>query len=792
MLHQKHIRFAVIILATLFFRSPGTAQDTLPFPPTPSASEAGVTMADSKHKWRDESVLRVAPDAPNILIILIDDAGAALPDTYGGMVHTPNLTRIANQGISYNRFHSTAMCSPTRASLLTGRNHTRIANGQISELRNDWDGFYGTIPRSSALGPEVLRHYGYCTAAFGKWHNTAPDEITSAGPYDNWPTGIGFEYFYGFLAGESSQWEPRLVRNTTLVDPTIERENGFLDPNGYHLSKDLAEDAVDWIRRQKTLKPNQPFFLYWAPGAIHGPHQVPKAFADRYKGKFDDGWDAYREKAFEGARKKGWIPQTAKLTPRPEGLQSWEEIPANERAFQSRLMEVAAGFAEHVDAQAGLILDELERNGDLENTLVFYIWGDNGSSAEGQLGTISELLAQNQVTTKVADHIRVLDELGGLEVLGGPKTDNMYHAGWSWAGSSPYQGMKLLASYLGGTRQPMAISWPKKIKPGPLREQFTHVNDIVPTLYDLLDIKHPHVVNGFTQDPIDGKSFADSLFDANAEAHKDVQFFDIMGSRAIYADGWMASQVGPRVPWAQGAVDISKWNPTEDKWELYNLTEDWSQSTDLASAHPKKLDELKALFLTESAKNKNLPIGGGLYRLLHPGDQPGVGVTEMLFYGKMTGEPEFPMPRIGFRDNTVTMSIDNPGDAEGVLYAVGGFSGGLTLFASDNRLVYEYNLFEIERTRITAEQPIPKGKSTITVTSRMQAEQPGAPMQVTIKINDKVVAQDTVKRTGTLTFTANDNFDIGSDTLSPVSEAYFDKKPFEFNGKIETTVVQLD
>lgn len=770
----------------------GQAQDILPFPKPPSASEAGVTVADSHHQYRDESSLRVAPDSPNILIVLIDDAGPALPDTYGGVVHTPNLTRVANSGISFNRFHSTAMCSPTRASLLTGRNHTRVANGQISELRNDWDGFYGTIPKTSALVPEVLRHYGYNTSAFGKWHNTAPDEVTTAGPYDNWPANLGFEYFYGFLSGESSQWEPRLVRNTTLVDPATERQDGFLDPDGYHLSRDLAEDAINWIRQQNTLKPDQPFFMYWAPGAIHGPHHVPREFADRYKGKFDDGWDAYRETTFKNAREIGWIPENAKLTPRPDDLQGWDDIPENQRAFQSRLMEVAAGFAEHVDAQVGLILDELERNGELENTLVFYIWGDNGSSAEGQLGTISELLAQNQVITEIDDHIRILEEFGGLDALGGPKTDNMYHAGWSWAGSTPYQGMKLLASYLGGTRQPMAVSWPRKIQPGPHRQQFTHVIDVGPTIYDLLDIRPPQMVNGYSQDPIDGKSFAASFSDPDAEPHRDVQFFDIMGSRAIYQDGWIACQSGPRRPWKQGAVDISKWNPNQDQWELYNLDEDWSQANDLAAEYPEKLEDLKALFLTESAKNKNLPIGGGLYRLLNPGDQPGSSAGELVFFGPMAGQPEFPMPRIGFANNTITMEIDNAGDAEGVLIAVGGFAGGLTLYAKDNRLHYEYNLFEIERTRIDARQPLPDGKSVVSLVSRLQGEQPGGPMEVTIKVNDEVVAQGTVERTGTLTFTANDSFDIGSDNYSPVSEDYFDEKPFPFNGEIGKTTISLD
>ena len=432
------------------------------------------------------------------------------------------------------------MCSPTRASLLTGRNHHRIGNGQIAELANDWDGYAGEIPKSSALCAEVLKHYGYATAAWGKWHNTPAIETTAAGPFHNWPTEIGFEYFYGFLAGEASQYEPNLVRNTTSVLPPRTPEEG------YHLSEDLADDAIAWLRRHQAFEPDKPFFMYWATGCLHGPHHVTKEWADKYEGKFDDGWDAYRERVFARAKEKGWIPADAQLTPRDPQMPAWEDIPEEQRPFQRRLMEVAAGFAEHADVQVGRVVDEIERLGLGDNTLIFYIWGDNGSSAEGQNGTISELLAQNGIPTTVDMHIKTLDAMGGLDVLGSPKIDNQYHAGWAWAGSTPYQGMKLLASHLGGTRNPMAVRWPAKIAPDATpRTQFHHCNDIVPTIYEMVGITPPRVVNGVPQDPIDGVSFAYTFDDPEAPGRLITQYFEIMGSRAIYHDGWMASATGP-------------------------------------------------------------------------------------------------------------------------------------------------------------------------------------------------------------------------------------------------------
>lgn len=723
---------------------------------------------------------RLPDEAPNVVVILIDDAGPGLPEPFGGVVRTPALERLLGSGVAFNRFHTTAMCSPTRASLLTGRNHHRVGAGQIAEFANDWDGYSGVIPREAATLPEILRHYGYATSAFGKWHNTPTIETSAAGPFDNWPTGLGFEYFYGFLAGEASQYEPNLVRNTTSVLPPKTPEEG------YHLSEDLADDAIAWLRRHSALRRDDPFFLYWASGAIHGPHHVAKEWADKYRGAFDDGWDAYRERVHRGAINKGWIPADTELTERDPQLAAWDDIPDDEKPFQARLMEVAAGFAEHVDTQVARILDELEALGVAENTLVFYLWGDNGSSAEGQNGTISELLAQNGIPSTVDQHREVLEQLGGLDVLGSPLTDNMYHAGWAWAGSTPYKGMKLLPSHFGGTRNPLVISWPERIRPdGQPRTQFHHCNDLAPTVLEILGITPPTSVRGVTQKPLDGVSFAYAIDDATAPGRLRTQYFEIMGSRAIYHDGWFACARGPRLPWMPGLPPgIHRWTPHDDVWELYNLESDWSQSRDLAADHPDTLAELQELFLIESAKNDALPIGGGLWVMtMHPEDRPQSPYREWQLFDSTTRVPEASAPTLGNRSNVVTIEVDLPERAEGVLYKLGQGSGGLTLYLDAGRLVYEYNLFLIERTIVRSE-PIPSGVHTITVRSTRHSPMPDSTMDVVVEVDGAVVTSGTVARLANIGFSANDGLDVGRALGSPVSLDYRDRAPFPFTGRI--------
>lgn len=490
---QAIVKIAICVSVVLMSRW-ALAQEILPFPETPSASITGRTLMESKHQWRAEPQ-RLRKDAPNIVIFMTDDAGFSNPECFGGPVHMPTMDKLAREGIAYNAFHTTAMCSPTRAALMTGRNHNRVGYGTIAELAADWDGYVGKIPRSAATVAQVLGSYGYATAAFGKWHNTPIDTLTPSSPKDQWPTGLGFNYFYGFIAGETSQYEPRLFENTNPIEPPH-------DPD-YHLTEDMADKAIEFMRNHRALHPDRPFFVWFTPGAVHGPHHVQKKWADKYKGKFDSGWEKLREETFKRQKDLGWIPKDAKLTPMDPSMTKWKDIPEAHRAFQTRLMEVFAGFLEQTDAQYGRLITELENLGIRDNTLVIYIHSDNGASAEGMMGSISELLAQNGMVSTIDEHLNVLRrDYGGLDALGGPLLDPMYHHGWAWAGDTPFQSTKLVAGHFGGTRTPLVISWPKRIKPDKTpRSQFHHANDIVPTIYEILGITPPRTFNGVGRCP---------------------------------------------------------------------------------------------------------------------------------------------------------------------------------------------------------------------------------------------------------------------------------------------------
>lgn len=784
---RSKFRPLAVTICVLLLSEPTWAQESLPFPERASGSKAGPTIAQSQYSPLP-AASHLPANAPNIVVIMLDDVGPALPGTFGGVIDTPTLTRLAGEGVSYNRFHNAAMCSPSRAALLTGRNHHRVGNGQIAELANDWDGYTGRIPRTSATAAKVLGYYGYATAAFGKWHNTPANETTAVGPYTNWPAGegIGFDYFYGFLAGESSQWEPAVVENTVRLDPSHGKE-------GYHFTEDMTDKAVAWMKQVRALTPDRPFFMYWAPGAAHGPHHIFTDWADRYAGKFDGGWDKMREDVFARQKKLGWIPAGTELTPRPDTMAAWADIPEDEKPFQRRLMEVFAGYTEHADTQAGRLIDALEELGIRDNTLIFYVWGDNGSSAEGQNGSISELLAQNGIATEIKDHIRTMNELGGMDVLGSPKADNMYHAGWAWAGSTPHRSTKLVAAHFGGTRTPLVVSWPGKIKPDRTpRSQFHHLNDIVPTIYDVLDITPPRLVDGISQDPLDGVSMTYTFDSAKAPGRKTSQYFEVMGSRAYYQDEWIASVFGPRNPWKPG-IDpaIFQWSPDQDTWELYDLRADYSQARNVAAEHADKVEALKAGFAADAQANKVWPVGGGLWSaVFHPEDAPSNPATEFKYTQEVVGVPEFASPKVGARSNVVTIQAELKADSQGVLYALGAFSGGVALWVDQGKLNYEYNLFEIERTQLASSAPLPTGKVTIEVESRKGAEGHTPPMDVEIRVNGKTVAQGRVPRAAPIAFTANDAFDVGRDSYSPVSLAYFDRKPFAFNGKIASLDVK--
>ena len=749
---------------------------SLPFPTPPMGGSVGPTMQDSVHAWR-KPPRRLPEDAPNILIVMLDDAGFGHPSTFGGAIRTPTLTRLAQEGIAYNRFHTTAMCSPTRAALMTGRNHHRVGAGQIAEFANDWDGYTGVIPKSSATVAEVLGYYGYATAAFGKDHNTPVDQIAN-GPYDRTPTGRGFDYFYGFIAGETSQWEPPLWENTTPIEPPhVENYEDF------HLTEAMADKAITWMRRHLAMNPDRPFLMWWTPGAVHGPHHVAAEWSEKYRGKFDDGWDAYQRRTFERQKAMGWIPADAKLAPRPAGMPAWDDIPDGEKAFQARLMETYAGFLEHTDVQVGKLIDELEARGIRDNTLVLYIASDNGASAEGMGGSIAELNAQNGIPTTTAENIAVAEELGGLDAIGGPKMDNMYHSAWAWAGDSPFRYTKLIASDWGGTRSSMVVSWPDRIRPdGEVRSQFHHVNDVVPTIYEILGIVPPEVVDGHVQDPLDGVSFAYTFDSSEAPERKKTQYFEIMGSRGIYHDGWMASTFGPRTPWIADLSGLVGWDPGEDEWQLFDTRNDYSLMNDVAAEHPEKLAELKALFMREAVENKVLPIGGGLYTGLNPQEMKRSSNTEWTLFEGMTRIPESQAPNVRNGNLRAEIEAEVPANVSGVLFAMGGFGGGVSLYAQDGELYYEYSALLIKRDKIHVGS-LPAGAVKIDMEMRTPPER-AAPAELTFWINGEKANGGTVQRTIPSAFTASETFDVGKDLNSPVAEAYYDEAPFPFEGSL--------
>ena len=769
----------MVPLTLIFSISMVNAQEILPFPEPASASITGKYLKDSKHQWR-KAERHLPDDAPNIVIFMTDDAGFSNPSTFGGPINTPTLDRLTKTGISYNAFHTTAMCSPTRAALLTGRNHHRVGAGQIAELASDWDGYIGKIPKTTATFAQVLSDYGYNTAAFGKWHNTPVTDLTTLGPFDRWPTGLGFDYFYGFIAGETSQYEPMLFENTNPVNPPH-------DPQ-YHLTEDLTEKAIKWMRTTSTLQPDKPFLLYFTPGAVHGPHHIFTEWSDKYTGKFDEGWDALRKMTFEQQKALGWIPEDAILNPLQKAMQKWDDVPESQREFHIRLMEIYAGFLEHTDVQYGKILDELEAKGQLDNTLVLYIFSDNGPSVEGQGGTISELLAQNAMPSTIEEQIDVLNkDYGGLDALGGPKLESMYHHGWAFSGSAPFQSTKLVAAHLGGTRTPLVISWPKKIKhDGKVRSQFHHVNDIAATLYEILDIDPPKVVNGVEQLPLDGTSMAYTFNHPKAKTNKKTQYFEVNGSRGIYHEGWFAGTFGPRAPWSNDISGLLNWEPETDEWELYNLDKDYSQSTDLSKNYPQKLAELKILFDKEAKDNLVYPIGASFYTIFFsPSELPSSPLQEWTLYEGQDRIPDSMAPKFtSGRSSLAIIDAEIGKKAEGVIFAVGGTSSGFTVFMDKGILKAEYNAMTLNRYKISSKSTIPTGKVKIEVETKYDSAERMSPATVTLKVNGKQVGEGRIERSVPAAHTASETFDVGKDLGSSVALDYLDRAPFAFNGKI--------
>ena len=753
----------------------------LPFPTPTTASTPGRSLLDSTHEWRQPE-RRLRDGAPNVVVFMTDDAGFANPACFGGPIQMPTMARVAGDGVAYNRFHTTAMCSPTRACVLTGRNHHAVGFGQIPEYSADFDGYVGEIPRSAATIAEVLAAYGYGTAAFGKWHNTPVDQVNRSGPFSRWPTGHGFDYFYGFVAAETSQYEPRLFENTTPTEPP--------DDPDYHLTEDMADRAMSYLRRWRNTTPDQPVFLYFTPGAVHGPHHVPLDWADRYAGQFDEGWEALRDSTFAAQRSAGWIPDDAELTPIDPTLQRWDDVPDDQRRFQTRLMEIYAGFLEHTDRQYGRVLDELERLGQLDNTIVFYINSDNGASAEGQFGTIAEILCQNGFRVGPDEQIEVLDrDYGGVDKLGTAVVDNMYHAGWAWAGDTPFKSTKLIAAHFGGTRTPLAVSWPDGFDAESTpRSQFHHVIDIAATIYDVVGIEPPSTYDGIDQDPIDGVSLAASFHDASAPTGRQTQYFEIMGSRGIYHEGWFAGAFGPRIPWDTSMHSLRGWDPADDEWELYDLTVDYSQANDLAETHPDKLAELRAMFDAQAEANQVFPLGGGLLTSVYRPDlMRSTPITDWTFHADDDRIAEAMAPKFlsGFSSRSTVRFSGGPDDS-GVLFCVGGITGGFTVFVESGVLKAEYNTGGIYRAKAAAEVAMTAGDHEVGVELITDGARPRCPATLTLSLDGVEVASAQINKTHSAMFSFSETFDVGKDLGSPVSLDYLDRKPFAFTGRIET------
>ena len=743
--------------------------------------------------------------APNVLVILLDDAGYAQPDTFGGGIHTPTLTRIARSGVTFNSFNATAISSATRAALLTGRNHHHVGNGTIEEAADPTlDGYNGIIPPTAATLPQVLKQAGYSTAAFGKWHNTPVEEAGPRGPFNHWPTAYGFDHFYGFLGGASDQYRPRLFNDTKPIEPPRSPR--------YHLTEDLAAQAIGWLDQQHAKAPGKPFFLYWAPGGVHQPHQVFAQWSDKYKGKFDTGWDDYRQKAYERQKALGWIPQEAVNNPRPAELPAWDSLDPQEKAFQARLMEVFAGFLEHTDAQAGKLVDEVERLGLRDNTLIFYVFSDNGASAEGMRGSITGAAGLAGIERTPQDDIKVLNErYGGLKALGGPLLGEHYSAAWAWASESPFVGTKLVAGYFGGTRVPLAVSWPKGIKADKaVRTQFHHVNDIAPTVDEAAGITPPAQFNGVKQDGLDGISLLYAARDAKAPDRKGQQYFEIMGSRAEVADGWAAAVFGPRTPWVADQAHLVslpgklayalhqpwiarsfgflKWDPNKDHWALYDLRKDFSESDDVGAANPEKLAQLKALFDQDAKANHVYPVGASFNRFLAGNE----GKQKEWHYGPdYVREPEPAFPNIKSRDNVVSVDAEFPAHAQGVLFKLGQASGGIALFVDDGRPVYEYNGFSAVRTQVRSSRVLPPGHAIVSVQLKAPWRR-GGPGTAILRIDGEEVGRSVIPFTVPTHFTATGTFDVGRDLGSAVSLDYLGREPFAFNGRIRDVTVRYE
>jgi arylsulfatase A-like enzyme len=745
-------------------------------PTSPTFTELDIRNAKQPERFE----VKAPQGAPNVILVLVDDLGFAGTSTFGGPVSTPTFDRVASEGVYYNNFHTTAVCSPTRAAIKSGRNHQVNNMGFITEMATGMPGNTGEIPQNVTPVAEMLRLNGYSTAAFGKWHETATWETSVSGPFDRWPMHQGFDKFYGFFGGETNQWAPFVYDGTHVVELPE-------DPN-YHFMNDMTNQAVAWMKYQKALTPDKPYFMYFAPGATHAPHHVPQSYIDKWKGKFDGGWDAMREQILARQIEKGIVPKGTKLAPKPAAIQQWNKLTADEKKLFTRQAEVFAGYLDMTDHEIGRLLDAVEASGQAENTMIIFVYGDNGTSAEGGTnGMFSEMTYFNGVQETVADMLKKYDKWGS------PETYPHMAAGWAVMFDTPYQWTKQVASDHGGTKVGMAIRWPKGIKAnGGLRPQFSHVIDIAPTILEAAGLPEPKIVNGIEQRAMDGTSLVYSFNEAKAKEKHTTQYFEIAGNRAIYHDGWYARTIH-RAPW-----EPKPRRPlTEDIWELYDVANDFSLANDLSAKNPEKLKELQALFMKEAEKNHVLPVDDRVYERMiaaNVGRPDIMGDRKSLTLAEgMVGMSENVFINIKNRPITLTADVEIPAGttANGILIAQGGRFGGWALYVKDGEAAYDYNFLGMQRFTVASSSKLTPGKHTIKFDFTYDGGGPGKGGMGTLYIDDKKVGEGRIERTQPGIFSADETADVGIDLATPVVERIGAEAKSKFNGRIPKLVVEV-
>lgn len=780
-------RASLLGLALAFISTQAVAQtqdeeadllrNILPIPDAPFTGRVGLRPAESIKDFPRE--VSAPEGAPNILLVLMDDVGFGASSTFGGPITTETFDDLAAEGLRFTRFHTTALCSPTRAALLTGRNHHSVATGGIMEIGVGFPGYNTLIPQSKRGLGDILKLNGYNTGWFGKNHNVPDWHTSQAGPFDLWPIGLGFEYFYGFIGGDTSQWAPAIVENTRPIEPPHDVED-------YNFDQDMADKAISWVRMQKAVAPNKPFFMYYAPGTAHAPHHAPQDWIDRFSGAFDHGWDQQREMTLARQKEIGVVPENTELTVRTEGIDAWDTLDDDQRMVFGRMMEVYAGALSHADYQIGRVVDAIDDLGELDNTLIIYIMGDNGASAEGSpQGLLNEMTFFNNIAEDFDQVLARVDELGG------PMTFNHYPIGWAHAMNTPFQWTKQVASHFGGTRNGMVIRWPEGIaSEGEVRTQFHHVVDVMPTILEAAGIQAPTQVYGVQQAPIEGVSMAYSFDDGAADSTRTTQYFEMFANRAIYHEGWVALTTPTTLPWVSIANDVDPIDGFD--WELYNIEEDFSQANDLSAAEPERLAELQRLFYIEAVKHDVLPLDGSKAARLDVTNRPSSirGVSEFTYYDGMLRIPEGSAPDLKNKSFGISAVVEIPeGGAEGVLMTQGGRFSGLGLYLLEGRPVFHYNLVGVERYQVEGPDALPPGRHSVTVDFVYDGGGIGMGGVATITVNGEEVASETIPRTIGYRISLDETLDIGADTGTPVSEDY--AVPFDFTGTLEQVVINI-